>query len=122
MCWAGCYDADILAGFEAAISDGVDVISVSLGGHVPREFFDSVLSIGSFHAVAHGILVVSSAGNEGPEPKTVTNFEPWVFTVAASTIDREFNSYVKLGDKKILKVYLIYHTLWICYIRGKDPF
>jgi len=110
VCWpplavgGGCYEADILAGFEAAISDGVDVISASVGGD-PVEFYESSIAIGSFHAVANGIVVVSSAGNTGPKPKTASNLEPWSITVAASTTDREFTSYVTLGNKKILKVY-----------------
>ncbi|KAJ1398073.1 Peptidase S8/S53 domain [Sesbania bispinosa] len=108
VCWpdssgGGCSDADVLAAFDAAIADGVDVISVSLGSDEPSEFFESGISIGSFHAVANGIIVVSSAGNSGPSPETVANLEPWVLTVAASTMDREFTSYVTLGDKKILK-------------------
>jgi hypothetical protein len=98
-----CYDADILAGFEAAISDGVDVLSVSLGGSSINLFSDST-SIGSLHAVANGIVVVSSAGNSGPYFGTVSNVSPWLFTVAASTIDRDFTSYVKLGDNKNIKV------------------
>lgn len=110
VCWppvatnGGCYEADILAAFEAAISDGVDVISASVGGD-PVEFSESSIAIGSFHAVAKGIVVVSSAGNTGPKPKTASNLEPWMITVAASTMDRDFTSYVTLGDKKILKVY-----------------
>ncbi|KAI4351493.1 hypothetical protein L6164_005859 [Bauhinia variegata] len=94
-----CVDADILAGFEAAIIDGVDVLSVSLGGS-PVEFYEDVITIGSFHATANGILVVSSAGNYGPDPSTVCNLAPWMFTVAASTIDRKFNSFVTLGNNK----------------------
>lgn len=109
VCWpimntVSCYFADILAGFEAAISDGVDVISVSLGGRQPEELFSDPISIGSFHAVSNGIVVVSSAGNRGPYPGTISNVAPWLFTVAASTTDRDFTSYVKLGDKKKLKV------------------
>jgi len=108
VCWGGCSGADILAGFEAAISDGVDVLSVSLGSNSPVEFHDSPTSIGSFHAVANNIIVVASGGNSGPAPSTVTNLEPWTLTVAASTIDRDFTSYVILGNKKILKVYCLY--------------
>ncbi|KAG5028193.1 hypothetical protein JHK87_011707 [Glycine soja] len=58
---------------------------------------------GSFHAVANDITVVASGGNSGPSPGTVSNNEPWMLTVAASTIDRDFAGYVTLGDKKIIK-------------------
>lgn len=117
MCWpavdgGGCFDADILAAFEAAISDGVDVLSVSLGGEA-TEFFGDSISIGSFHAAANGIVVVSSAGNSGPSPSTVSNVSPWMLTVAASTIDREFSSYITLGDKKILVVLCLSHLLFL---------
>ncbi|KAK7389202.1 hypothetical protein VNO78_24037 [Psophocarpus tetragonolobus] len=103
VCWPACYDADILAAIEHAISDGVDVLSMSLGSDSPPEYSHSALSIGSFHAIANGVMVVSSAGNAGPFPGTVSNNEPWVLTVGASTIDRDFASYVTLGNKKILK-------------------
>ncbi|XP_030509608.2 subtilisin-like protease SBT5.3 isoform X1 [Cannabis sativa] len=96
-------DADVMAGFDAAISDGVDIISLSLGSDTPTEYFDDVVSIGSFHAIMKNIVVVASAGNEGPDPKTVTSVSPWTITVAASTLDREFYNYVSLGNKKHLK-------------------
>ncbi|KAI9187219.1 hypothetical protein LWI28_025662 [Acer negundo] len=107
VCWAPingneCFDADIMAGFEAAISDGVDVLSVSLGGS-SAEFFNDGIAIGSFHAVKNGIVVVASAGNSGPIPETVSNVAPWIFTVGASTIDREFTSYIGLGNRKHIK-------------------
>jgi len=107
VCWtsdSGCFDADILAAFEASISDGVDVLSVSLGSY-QVEYYETGSSIGSFHAAANGITVVSAATNYGPYLSSVGNLEPWVFTVAASTIDREFTSFVTLGDNKTLKVY-----------------
>ncbi|XVF33840.1 hypothetical protein REPUB_Repub18cG0006200 [Reevesia pubescens] len=107
VCWppingSECFDADIMAAFDTAISDGVDVLSVSLGGD-PAEFFEDGLSIGAFHAVKKGISVVLSAGNSGPTPGTVSNMSPWMFTIGASTLDREFTSYVELGNKKHLK-------------------
>ncbi|XP_062079074.1 subtilisin-like protease SBT5.3 isoform X1 [Humulus lupulus] len=96
-------DGDVLAAFDAAISDGVDVISASIGSDEATEYFKDSISIGSFHAVMNNIVVVASAGNEGPDPNTVKNTSPWMVTVAASTLDREFNSYVSLGNKKHLK-------------------
>ena len=114
VCWPPingneCFDADIMAAFDAAITDGVDVLSVSLGGE-PSEFFEDGLSIGAFHAVKRGISVVLSAGNSGPTPGSVSNVSPWMFTIGASTLDREFTSYVELGNKKHLKVFILDRT------------
>ncbi|CAJ1939056.1 unnamed protein product [Sphenostylis stenocarpa] len=107
VCWppvAGdeCFDADILAAFDTAIHDGVDVLSVSLGGSASSLLNDSV-AIGSFHAAKRGIVVVCSAGNSGPSDATAENLAPWHLTVAASTMDREFPAYVVLGDNNIFK-------------------
>ncbi|XP_065864503.1 subtilisin-like protease SBT5.4 [Euphorbia lathyris] len=108
VCWppvngsGECFDADILAGYDAAISDGVNVISVSLGGD-SSEFFQDPIAIGAFHAVQKGITVVASAGNSGPDPWTVSNGAPWILTVGASTIDRQFSSYVSLGPNHHFK-------------------
>ncbi|XP_043689285.1 subtilisin-like protease SBT5.4 [Telopea speciosissima] len=102
VCKTRCFDADIIAGFDAAIHDGVDVLSCSIGSS-SHNYFEDGLAIGSFHAVRNGILVVASAGNNGPIPGTVSNTAPWLFTVGASTIDRQFVAYVKLGNNKQLK-------------------
>ncbi|CAL9151447.1 unnamed protein product [Musa hybrid cultivar] len=107
VCWppvngSECFDADILAAFDAAIHDGVHVLSVSLGGG-PTDYFKDGVAIGSFHAVKHGITVVCSAGNSGPKSGTVSNTAPWIVTVGASTMDREFPAYLSLRSKKQIK-------------------
>ncbi|KAK7256369.1 hypothetical protein RIF29_29811 [Crotalaria pallida] len=106
VCWSqtdetSCYGADLLSAIDQAISDGVDVISISAGGRTsvsPEEIFTDEVSIGAFHALSNNIVVVASAGNDGPQPGTVANVAPWVFTVAASTIDRDFTSTLTLGN------------------------
>ncbi|EPS74243.1 subtilase family protein, partial [Genlisea aurea] len=100
ICWSfGCYDSDILAAFEQAVVDGVDVISLSVGssGHAPPYYLDSI-AIGAFAAVENGIVVSCSAGNSGPSSYSAVNIAPWILTVGASTLDREFPADVILGD------------------------
>lgn len=95
----GCAGSAILAGFDDAVADGVDVLSVSLGAspNFRPDFSADPIAIGSFHAVAKGVAVVCSAGNSGPAAATVVNAAPWILTVAATTIDRDFESDVVLG-------------------------
>ncbi|KAF9667191.1 hypothetical protein SADUNF_Sadunf16G0307300 [Salix dunnii] len=94
---------DILVAFDAAIGDGVDVISMSLGLSQPVEFLQDGMAIGSFHAVKKGIPVVASAGNGGPVAGSIAHGAPWLFTIGASTLDREFSATVALGNKKLFK-------------------
>ncbi|XP_050132449.1 subtilisin-like serine-protease S isoform X2 [Malus sylvestris] len=98
-CWnSGCYDVDLLAAFDDAIRDGVDIMSVSLGPDAPQgDYFSDAISIGSFHAARHGILVVASSGNEG-NPGSATNLAPWMLTVGASSTDRDFTSDIILEN------------------------
>ncbi|KAI3965394.1 hypothetical protein MKX01_042875 [Papaver californicum] len=103
ICWSsGCYDSDILAAMDQAVADGVDVISLSVGanGYAPQYDRDSI-AIGAFGAMEHGVLVSCSAGNSGPGPYTAVNIAPWILTVGASTIDREFPADVILGDGRV---------------------
>uniref|UniRef100_A0A0D9VEK7 Subtilisin-like protease fibronectin type-III domain-containing protein n=1 Tax=Leersia perrieri TaxID=77586 RepID=A0A0D9VEK7_9ORYZ len=105
VCWGpgiSCGGAGILAAIDDAINDGVDVISMSIG---PGEYD------GTLHAVARGIPVVLSGGNDGPTPQTVGNTLPWVITVADSTVDRTFPTFVSLGnDEKLVGQSLYYNA------------
>ncbi|URD77390.1 subtilisin-like protease, partial [Musa troglodytarum] len=92
-----CHGYDILAAMDAAVDDGVDVISLSLGGP-SADFHSNPVAQGGFKAINKGVFVSCSAGNTGPNRGTVTNDAPWLLTVGASTTDRSFLSTVKLGD------------------------
>lgn len=102
----GCRGSSILAAFNDAIIDGVDVLSLSLGASAftMPDFSNDPIAIGAFHAVEKGIVVVCSAGNDGPDKGSVVNAAPWILTVGATTIDRDFESDIVLGNTKVIKV------------------
>ena len=102
----GCASSAVLKAIDDAISDGVDIISISIGmsSIFQSDFLSDPIAIGAFHANQRGILVVCSGGNDGPDPYTVVNAAPWILTVGASSIDRTFESSIVLGNGKILKV------------------
>lgn len=104
VCWSqGCFDADILAAFDDAIKDGVDVLSLSLGPDPPQnDYFMDAISIGSFHAMQKGITVVGSVGNNGPM-SSATNAAPWILTVGSTSIDRDFLSSLILDTHVTVK-------------------
>ncbi|KAM3341414.1 subtilisin-like protease SBT4.15 [Capsicum galapagoense] len=97
-CWStGCSDSDVLAAFDAAISDGVDLISLSVGG-LSGDFFQDSIAIGAFHALKKGILTSCAGGNSGPEFGTIENVAPWIFTVGATSTDRKLETDGMLGN------------------------
>ncbi|XP_038882517.1 subtilisin-like protease SBT5.6 [Benincasa hispida] len=108
VCWAipnqmkalgnVCFDTDMLAAMDDAIADGVDVLSLSIGKSDPYNYTDDGIAIGALHAVKRDIVVSCSAGNYGPTPSALSNIAPWIITVGASTVDREFYSPVILGN------------------------
>jgi subtilisin family serine protease len=64
---SGSYE-DIIAAIDQAVADGVDVISMSLGG--PGDP-DDPLATAVDNAVDAGVVVVVAAGNSGPSAQTI---------------------------------------------------
>ncbi|RCV33650.1 hypothetical protein SETIT_7G099400v2 [Setaria italica] len=88
---------DVLAAMDRAVADGVDVMSLSLG--FPETSYDTnVIAIGAFAAMQKGVFVACSAGNDGSDGYTIMNGAPWIATVGASSIDRDFTATVTLGS------------------------
>ncbi|KAI3767492.1 hypothetical protein L2E82_17641 [Cichorium intybus] len=99
-CWlGGCFGSDILMAMEKAIMDRVHVLSLSIGGSL-ADYTNDVVAYGAFKAVSGGIFVSCSAGNSGPGPFSLSNVAPWIATVGAGTLDRDFPAYVVLGNGK----------------------
>ncbi|PIN06173.1 Cucumisin [Handroanthus impetiginosus] len=101
VCSPGCSESDILAAMDAAIEDGVDVLSISLGGP-SRPFHEDNIALGAFSAMEKGIFVSSSAGNYGPFNLSLANEAPWILTVGASTTDRKLMATAVLGNNQEL--------------------
>ncbi|KAH6794314.1 hypothetical protein C2S52_004791 [Perilla frutescens var. hirtella] len=99
----GCSGSALLKAIDDAVKDGVDIISISIGTTFENDFLSDPIAIGAFHAEQKGVMVVCSAGNSGPQPYTIVNTSPWIFTVAASTIDRVFHSTILLGNNNSYK-------------------
>ncbi|XP_047339890.1 subtilisin-like protease SBT4.6 [Impatiens glandulifera] len=98
VCDFFCDGYDILSGFDDAIADNVDIITISINIEVLTKISDDVIAIGSFHAIEKNILTVNAAGNFGNVGLGLTtSIAPWVFTVAASKERNIFNKLV-LGN------------------------
>ncbi|GJN04537.1 hypothetical protein PR202_ga22094 [Eleusine coracana subsp. coracana] len=111
-CFGKCSDAALLAAVDDAINDGVDILSISVG---------HLLGIpGTLHAVARGVTVVFSGGNDGPAQQTVMNGVPWAITVAASTMNRSFPTVIELPDGEKLVGQSLYHSHAAAAVNSSD--
>ncbi|CAI5525122.1 unnamed protein product [Closterium sp. Naga37s-1] len=96
---AGAFQSDIRAAVDAAVSDGVDVLSCSFGGAISRYFND----LPYLQALKAGVFIAFAAGNSGAPSKgqmigTLSNTAPFYLTVGASTIGREYQANITLGN------------------------
>jgi subtilisin family serine protease len=101
VCWIAidglCPNSDIVAAIDAAVSDGVDVINMSLGDSGTT--IADPIAMASFAAAEAGVFVANSAGNAGEAgASTVGHNAPWVTSVAAGSHSRTFAAELTLGN------------------------
>ncbi|WVZ61748.1 hypothetical protein U9M48_011572 [Paspalum notatum var. saurae] len=99
VCNEVCHPKAVKAGMDAAVHDGVDVISVTVSSTGDDAGFrDDSVAAPSYNAVAQGVLVCTPAGSSSPEMLKVESNAPWLLTVAASDTDRRVVTNVELGN------------------------
>jgi subtilisin family serine protease len=85
----GCPGAALIAAINQATADRVDVINYSIGGGPSNPWLDAD-ALAFLAAQDAGVIPVTSAGNNGPDPGTIGSpgDAPWLLAVAASTHNR----------------------------------
>ncbi len=87
--YTGCSNAVMLQAIDDAITDGVDVLNMSIsGGGNPWDYSIAQAFLAAQEA---GIFVAVSAGNNGPDLATTVKNAPWYNSVAASSHGRQIN-------------------------------
>ncbi|WP_246017231.1 S8 family serine peptidase [Micromonospora pisi] len=95
--WGGSgADADIIAGIDAAVADGVQVLNYSIGPAQGDSAPNTAIAAAFLNAVLAGIFVSASAGNDGWSGM-ISNAAPWVTTVGAALTNVNEGT-IKLGD------------------------
>ncbi|XP_045799086.1 subtilisin-like protease SBT1.9 [Trifolium pratense] len=100
--------SDVIAAIDAAISDDVDILSLSFGSTEFVPLYEDPLAIATFAAMKKGVFVSCAAGNGGPDLETLHNGMPWVITSAAGTMDRDFQGILTLGNGNKVMGFSVY--------------
>ena len=89
---SGAPTSAILKALDDAVSDGMDVINMSLGSQPAERPADDILVKAVEMAAATGIIVVIAAGNEGPDLHSIASpgTSPSAITVGNSLNERIF--------------------------------
>lgn len=90
----------VVKAIEDAVTDGMDVLNLSLGTPIAVIFADDLEDIVIHNATSLGHIVVVAAGNAGPDPQTIGSpaTAPSAITAGGSVNNRTFNSSVTVGQ------------------------
>ncbi|GLJ29051.1 hypothetical protein SUGI_0573210 [Cryptomeria japonica] len=66
-------------------------------------FYNDNRAIAAFGAIEKGVFVSAAAGNNGPSSSSLGNVAPWITTLGARSIDRDFPASFLLGNQEMYK-------------------
>lgn len=91
-------DSAVIKALDDAVSDGMDVVSLSFGTYFAPRFEDDFEAQAVERAVKAGVIVVIASGNAGPDLNTMSSpgTAPSAITVGAVTNDRTLYSSVEV--------------------------
>ena len=91
-------DQAILKALDDAVNDGMDIINLSLGDDLAPRLEDDLEVQAIERATKAGVIVVAAAGNNGPDPNTISSpaTAPSAIAMGASTNDRTFAASVEV--------------------------
>ncbi|XP_039138712.1 subtilisin-like protease 4 [Dioscorea cayenensis subsp. rotundata] len=103
VCWGdiGCENSGIIAGIDKAMQDGVHILQMSFGlpkNSLPTSFEWDSVAVATYSAMQKGIFPCTAAGNNGPNPRTLSHAAPWDMVVGATSTDRRIRATVTLGN------------------------
>ena len=87
---AGAADSDIISAINDAVADGMDILTLSLGGIPASRPADDPLVLAVEAATFAGKIVTIAAGNDGSDPNTIGSpgIAPHAITVGSRPNDR----------------------------------
>ncbi|MFB3828201.1 MAG: S8 family serine peptidase [Bryobacteraceae bacterium] len=99
-------DAAILKALDDAVNDGMDIVNLSLGDDLAPRLSDDLDVQAVERASNAGVLVVVAAGNNGPDPNTMSSpaTAPSAIAVGATTNDRTFAASVEIAGVRFVAI------------------
>ncbi|HYF78714.1 MAG TPA: S8 family serine peptidase [Symbiobacteriaceae bacterium] len=82
VCNQACSTDDIAAAVYQAVNDGASIINISIGSNIPDPLTRAAIE----RAWQYGVLIVSSAGNDGPTPGSLDYPSAYPQVVAVGSV------------------------------------